>query len=494
MSDNKILLGEGSYGKVFKLLPTSSSDPINPVVYKEIKLWAYESPNSKNFIILENNLKELIFYKILFLYYKSNYSNFSISFLLNTKFPNIPIPSKVSFKKNFGYIHFDDYGTVLSESKFKSNQQFFNIFKQICSTVNSFFDSNISHGDLKPTNILVKETEDPENPQVTIVDFGSLCFFHNTNLINRYQRCTIVYTSPEELCQIKYSMANDWWSVGVIMFEFLSEKSFVPCFLLYSKYDDKTVQQFINHVFNNKKSPDFNAKSFLIQFFQNISQFHLNKFIDHYISNKDFANIIKLLLTLDNFNRIDNVKEVVSYFECHLQYNQYENMGNFQLKKYKEIEYPGYSNKERKGFVDILFYACQNNKYKKINLEIFGHAVMMLDRFFVKIYGDKKLELVKLDIISVLCLCLSSIILKGEFFKSNEIIYIIEDIYEIKYGSEDIENALTILLNVLNLALFNLSPDLLINSNIDYKLIYDVFSEYILLNETCLAIYEKLAS
>ena len=492
--EKPILIGEGSYGKVYRHSQN--------LLYKELKLWIHDKTHSDNFIFIENNFKELIFYNLILLFYKEHYSNFTISFLLNVKFSHILIPDKIEVEGSVAKIFFEHRGTILNDIKFINFKQFFTIFKQLSQAIYELFDCNITHGDLKPTNILV---DDKEN--VTLIDFGSVCLFHNINITNSYQRCTLVYVSPEELIEQKYSIANDWWGIGVIMFEFLTEKSFIPSLMVFYKLSNKMVQNFIDDVFYNKKKDDFNSKMYLTNFLKKLKQKHIDYFINSYIDSTtikkvspSFTNeqlvecktLLTSLLTLDKIERINNKQKIIKYFNLELIANECDNQSTNDLEHFKNLVIPHYSIELRKGFVDIIYYLCYSTKIKKFSQEVFAHSIMLLDRFFVKLDINTLQESINYPVICVLCVCLSSIVLKGEYFKSKEIVSIVEHLFEQKIEHTKIEATLIFFLKQMNLSIFNLSPDLLINSSINYKKVNQILKEYIVVNENSLALYELL--
>jgi len=495
------LIGEGSYGKVYQ-------DPENLTsVFKEIKLWIHDSTNHDQFVFIETNIKELIFYQLLFLYYKKNYSNFSLSFLFNIKFSNILIPEKIEVHNNIARIYFENRGKILNDIKFTSYNQFHQIFKQLSQTVYELFDSNMTHGDLKPTNVLVKES----SLQITLIDFGSICFFHNINITQPYQRCTIIYVSPEELIEQKYSIANDWWSIGVIMFEFIIEKSFIPSLMNFYKLKSTYIQQFIDEIFYNKKTKNFDSKQYLINFIKKLKQKHINHFIhssldSQFVKNHpilstfdpsqiiEIKNLLEYLLTIDKIQRINNKQFIIKHFNLELIPNEYKNYTNIDIEQFKNLNINSYSQNIRKGFVDIIYHICSSKKIKKFGMDIFAHSIMLLDRFFIKVDINTLDKSINYPVICILCICMSAILLKGEYFRSNEVVKILEQLFQINVSHSDIELTLVFFLKQMNFAILNISPDLLINSNINYKQIYTILHDYTLLNENSLALYEVLVS
>ena len=79
-------------------------------------------------------------------------------------------------------------------------------------------DSGFLHRDLKPANILLKDKT------VKIADFG----FAKRASSNPKELCNVgspLYMSPEALQGNIYTVKNDIWSIGVILYEILHGKA-----------------------------------------------------------------------------------------------------------------------------------------------------------------------------------------------------------------------------------------------------------------------------
>ena len=79
-------------------------------------------------------------------------------------------------------------------------------------------DSGFLHRDLKPANILLKDKT------VKIADFG----FAKRAGSNPKESCNVgspLYMSPEALQGNIYTVKNDIWSIGVILYEILHGKA-----------------------------------------------------------------------------------------------------------------------------------------------------------------------------------------------------------------------------------------------------------------------------
>jgi len=164
------IIGKGSFGKVYSISEEE--------VYKKFKLI---TSSQNDFAIIENNIKEFSFYKLLMK--KSENNSFTSSVFI----PNIPscisTPINIRFKNPFMFIDMSNYGIPLSKVEYTNFEDFKYIFKQVIEGIDTLNTSNMSHGDLKPNNILIDD-----NNTVTIIDYGSICFFHSKYIKNKYQR------------------------------------------------------------------------------------------------------------------------------------------------------------------------------------------------------------------------------------------------------------------------------------------------------------------
>jgi len=80
---------------------------------------------------------------------------------------------------------------------------------------------NIVHRDLKPENILL-ESEDPDNLNIKITDFGFACFFNPKEQGLREVLGSPLYMAPEIIQEQPYNHKVDIWSIGVITYILLS--------------------------------------------------------------------------------------------------------------------------------------------------------------------------------------------------------------------------------------------------------------------------------
>lgn len=101
-------------------------------------------------------------------------------------------------------------------------------------------DNNVSHFDLKPSNLLL--TKKP-SVQLKIADFG---FAQHLNLgeANSTIKGSPLYMAPEILIQNSYDPSADLWSIGVILYECLFGKA---------PYSSRTLDELLMKIKKAKK-------------------------------------------------------------------------------------------------------------------------------------------------------------------------------------------------------------------------------------------------
>jgi serine/threonine protein kinase len=456
------LLGQGTFGKVYSLDETT--------VYKKIKVIA---ENEDEFSIIENNIRELSFYKLLM---DKSSESFTSSVILPEVPSSIPIPEKITFIEPYSYIHMKNYGVPLHNIHYTTRDTFNHIFKQIINGVYALYKSNMSHGDLKPSNILV----DKDN-NVKIIDYGSVCFYHSKYLKNPYQRCTIFYVSPEELIFEKHSIINDWWSLGVIMYEFCTRKCFISTLLDYLKVNKNKMELFLEYAYTRNTDLFDNAKDFIVTFYSTVKTANINNFILHTIKDKEIQLYLIHLLRVDPDER--NIQEIIKLFDCNI----------LKIKEVKIIskltpyaDLGKLSSKTRAECIEAIFSVSY--QIKEFGEEVIGHSLMLFDRFIIRTKG--KIDDPKLY--AIISMFISSSIMKGELIKGTHIKKILQIKYSKEYFLEDIRMAILNFIEYLDFKLFNFSPDILYNFTKSYEKLLDLSIKYPFINNNAYELFKLL--
>jgi len=455
------LLGQGTFGKVYSLDETT--------VYKKIKVIA---ENEDEFSIIENNIRELSFYKLLM---DKSSESFTSSVILPEVPSSIPIPEKITFIEPYSYIHMKNYGVPLHNIHYTTRDTFNHIFKQIINGVYALYKSNMSHGDLKPSNILV----DKDN-NVKIIDYGSVCFYHSKYLKNPYQRCTIFYVSPEELIFEKHSIINDWWSLGVIMYEFCTRKCFISTLLDYLKVNKNKMELFLEYAYTRNTDLFDNAKDFIVTFYSTVKTANINNFILHTIKDKEIQLYLIHLLRVDPDER--NIQEIIKLFDCNiLKIKEVKIIS--KLTPYTVLKL---SSKTRAECIEAIFSVSY--QIKEFGEEVIGHSLMLFDRFIIRTKG--KIDDPKLY--AIISMFISSSIMKGELIKGTHIKKILQIKYSKEYFLEDIRMAILNFIEYLDFKLFNFSPDILYNFTKSYEKLLDLSIKYPFINNNAYELFKLL--
>ncbi len=458
------LLGQGTFGKVYSVDDTT--------VYKRIKVIA---ENEDEFSIIENNIRELSFYKLLM---DKSTESFTSSIILPELPSCIPIPSKISFIEPYSYIHMKNYGVPLHNIHYTTRDTFKHIFKQIINGVYALYKSNMSHGDLKPSNILV----DKDN-NIKIIDYGSVCFYHSRYLKNPYQRCTIFYVSPEELIFEKHSITNDWWSLGVIMYEFCTRKCFISALFDYLKINKTNTETFLEYAYTRNTDLFDKAKDFIVTFYSTIKTANINNFILHTIKDKEIQLYLIYLLKVDPDER--NIQEIVKLFECNVPKTKEVKVVS-SLIPYNEVNLINLNLKARAECIETIFSVAY--QIKDFGEETIGHSLMLFDRFIIRTKG----EIDDPKLYAIISMFISSSIMKGELVRGTYIKKILQIKYNKEYFLEDIRMAILNFMEYLDFKLFNFSPDILYNFTKPYEKLLELSIRYPFINDNAYELFKLL--
>jgi len=460
MTSNKCI-GKGSYGTV-------SRDGNN--VIKKCKLFC-TSENQHNysyesdFYIDDHSIKEANFYQLMNKY-KNSLNKFNY-------FPEVSVDMKIDeieFKMKY-------LGQPLSTLKYENKQKTIEIFSDILQSLHFIHSLGFTHGDLKPENILIDKYNKP-----TIIDFGSICFWHHSIIHpQHFQRCTLYYVSPEELETNMYSMYNDMWSFGVILFEHLTGINFIRTLLKECNVSEKDQTLFYEYSMNIKTDKKFDSTKFLKHFYKNLDYGTIFNFITKYIKDRDLLKVVGHCLLKDTSIRCSAEKLLESIVFKRL-------VDEVSINGEVDTSLNKLDDNFRKSIQDSIWMICKS--YQEFSIGIFGHSVTLFDRLVLRLNSTN--EYIPYTILAVLCVILSAIILKGNIFKASFIIELYENMHLSITDLDTQIDQLTIdkckdyfklIFKQSNFFLFNKSVDMFLlekGVEINYERLRHIMASYVL--------------
>ncbi len=116
----------------------------------------------------------------------------------------------------------------IEDQPYFSNEEIFEIIRQVASGLAYLHESHIIHNDIKPANIVFKKKDDGVM-QCSIIDFGISLDLKNYAK-NAYQKDiasskTVVYAAPEKITGVNTEPKSDIFSLGMVMYELAGGKN-----------------------------------------------------------------------------------------------------------------------------------------------------------------------------------------------------------------------------------------------------------------------------
>lgn len=443
-------IGKGSYGTVKKMKNGNK-------VVKSCKVFCYDNINESDFYLDEHSIKEAIFYQIV------NKNRLLDKNIFHTCIPDVI----VSIEHNQSLFFEMDYlGKPLNTFKHHTKEHTIQLFGNILEGLHSLHSLGYTHGDLKPDNILINN-----KGEIYIIDFGSICYWHHPVVYpHAYQRCTLYYVSPEELHSNNYSEKNDIWSFGVILFEWLTDLTFIRTLLKECNVNEKDQQLFHDYTCNNKTDTSFNPTLYLSQFYKSIQYSHIYGMLTKYIKDRDFVKVIGHCLLTDTQIRCTSKKLLDSIVFQRIPYHT-------NIIQETEVSNGNMNDPLREYIQDQLWYLCESNT--KFTTSIYCHSIALFDRILLRL-NAQNIYIPHL-ILGLCCTVLSAMILKSTLLKATHIL----DIYNTIKGKKDDYVSITDLRDYFGI-IFSSSQFFLYNKSIDmYLMDESIEINYTLIRNIC---------
>ncbi len=442
---NKV--GQGTFGSVFRTSPYS--------VKKEAIFLDYNNLND-DFTIIDNVLREACFYKLVYRLRNDPFID-STTNLFNHVVPSSIADVNLSIEDNKIIFDMPFLGSPFYNTKL-NNHNLIKCFSQIVESISWLHKAGISHGDIKPENMLYFKN----SLKTSIIDFGSICFFHHELFHFSNQRCTITYVSPEELFDIKkMSIKSDIFSLGILLFEVVTGQKFIIELLKLKYTSDDYISKFYDAICKKNTTTGFDPMLIMKNLYKSISFSDIREIVEKKCTNRDIQRILLHCLLLEpsiraSINHIKCDTIIMKYSPTTSPMQTRKNSQVFKQKlksvllSYNDLKY-GLQYEKRLSNLQYIAKLC--TKFKIFGQELFGHSVMLFDRYQLKINEDQIESSVRL--ISIICIIVSSCILKastitGQFICSITNISLQEFIKQFKS-----------FLTVMDFNIFNLSPDLI---------------------------------
>ncbi len=342
---NLITIGEGAYGKVFlaKHKKTDKKYAIKVINKEKIKL-----KNQK----LDSIYKEITIHGSLI-------------------HPNIiRLYSYSEDEKNFYFImEFAENGTLYNLIKFRrlNEEESFDYFIQVISSIYFLHKNNYVHRDLKPENLLLNIDN-----KIKLCDFG-LCT--ETAFGLRETFCgTFDYMAPELINNKPYNQSIDIWSLGILLYEMLHG---YPPFKGINKDKKFNFEQLKKNVNKEDFEIDVNLNlshecvDLIYQLLDNDSnqRIKIDEILFHPWIKKYEKKYLKEKLNLNDENKIEKNMSVIEkeINNVNIEYNKGKKINESEDKKNNENDEKKINENGDKNINENDVKKIDENDEKKIN-------------------------------------------------------------------------------------------------------------------------------
>ena len=405
-----IKIGQGGFGKVYKVIKKEDNNKLNNIIpFAQKHTYVFERDGN----IIGQNLKEIsIGYK-----YMNKHENLQ-------KFQSIILDEKDYYNSkyiiNMLLADMSFYDLInLNISKETKIMLFFPILKQLIKGLSYIHSNFISHGDIKPENILIygdkkllnNIQEYLKSATFQISDYSGINLEYNNTMDNT---STLYYRSPELFSQIDekykktlketYGPYNDIWSLAITMLEFLIQSNIIS--KLYKQSMKIKEKEFLSRFFHCVKSLDvsivlkkngYDVNNNLVKNIINVLELMLTKkineriniynlsiFINHYISkdehfyiNNNFNNNI-----FENIPLMNNVTEHI--YDIKKEYINIELRKKSIIKLYDFLK--EYNINNNKDYLPLSILLFDRFLSKNILKDYFNSSQYMYDKTLLECY------------------------------------------------------------------------------------------------------------
>lgn len=443
-------IGKGAYGEVYEY---------DGKAIKACQLFKVDKGET---LVIDNVLREATFYKYVDSARHASVSEKNVTEVIFDGAPEgVPRTTAVFMQDNMVFIQMPLLGSPLHKVAYVSKKVTVQIFVQVLEVCAWLHARQWSHGDLKPANILVRFEDSV--PKVSVIDYGSIMFSSRFKL--RSQRCTLYYVSPEELLHSHASSKSDIWSVGAVLYEFITGIPFVIALMTLLHVSPEDIHLFKKHV-NDGDKADFKSGEFLRGVYKSLMYGTVLKLVMDTVRDRDLSSILAHCLVIDARARPSAVKLFKTQAALMPSLSLVENIGvslkyntcvdDLEGLSYRRMKHAGVDLDERKKIVQALVDQLQDLESEGEDT-VFFHALMLNDRLTFRGYKREETDIHR-ALNLALCIILSQSILQGQMFT----VEFVKSCLKVKVSSKYVHSTLQQLLGQLDLRLLNYSPDMLL--------------------------------
>ena len=347
-------------------------------------------------------------------------------------------------------------GQPLNKYTYKSQKQTLQITRQILQALTWLHSRGMSHGDLKPSNIVVH----PDTLKTTLIDYGSISFTSKYKQEN--QRCTLYYASPEEVLTSVPYPSNDIWSLGVTIFEHVTRESFIIQLLKFIEMDPVDISNLVQSCKSNV--PGFDPVKLLQKVWKGIQYANVLALLQKKIKDRAMLDLISNCLLFDTKMRItapkllqcvNNSLDIVDDSQEWIYIDNTthkEEVNPASFSSYDQAIHAGLDAENRKQFLLCYKNACERMTGMIHRPEqVLAHSVMCMDRYLFRTFRSS--VYMSIEPLLICSLFISLAIHRGTYITFSMI-------KQVSPTWFDVESYLLHLIHHLDYKCFNWSPDM----------------------------------
>jgi len=284
------------------------------------------------------------------------------------------------------------------------NKYIVSFIRQLLSVIYFMHINNITHTDIKPTNILIQYNKDIDDIHLYLIDFGS------SNIDNLTQKYSIVSTYITRAPEIynydgNYDNKIDIWSFGIVLYYYIFGENYLDNKKFYDKSDIDRLK-YIYDIQNKLKYINFDdklkyllLKIFIIDPSQRLDIFSLINLFESLYNMKiiKYKKKKSKKILFNNYHILLKLKDINKYISSRLNYI---NLTSFDVA---QSIYHRLNNKIHKNRAEIeILFICWFINYQFVHTDVdydMHDILPVFNSYCNKIYNSKYLCELTYDIL-----------------------------------------------------------------------------------------------